>query len=197
MGFKNREIEVKMLATGVRTLQTMVQRVERQLADSEPDIIIGNAGDLYWPAPRDGQGDFVRLRRLSNASNKGQITLKSTDKGDNVDRVEIDLPQEDYKQAKVLMVALHGKPREEVIKKYHVYILENEDTTVSVYQVRNDDRVFVEVEARTRKRVKEIIKDLMADNLTEYQWVQSSVYDMFVQKKTMKLQDISKFLDAP
>lgn len=197
MGWKNREIEIKMLAVGIKTLDTMVSRVEKALKSETQEVLIGNAGDLYWKAPRSGDADFVRLRRMSNASNEGQITLKATDRGDNVDRVEIDLHIDDYKQAKTLMLTLHGDPMASVIKKYHVYFLENQDTTVSVYQIRDDDRVFVEVEARTRKRVKEIIQTLLdAPDKTEYNWVQSSVFNMFVERKDMKLQPISKFTES-
>lgn len=196
MGYRNREIEVKMLAAGIKGLSTIVERIERALKGETQEVIIGNAADLYWKAPRSGEADFVRLRRMSNASNEGQITLKATDKGSNVDRVEIDLHVDDYKQARTLMLALHGEPMEEVTKKYHVYFLENADTTVSVYQIRGDDRVFVEVEARTQKRVKEIIHTLMVDKSTEYLWVQSSVFDMFVQKRDMKLRTIDKFMEA-
>jgi adenylate cyclase class IV len=195
MGYKNREVEVKMLAVGVKGLQTMVDRVEKALKTDQTDIIIGNAADLYWKAAQ-GPADFVRLRRVSNASNQGQITAKATDKGSNVDRVEIDLQTDDFKQAKALMYAVHGEPMAEVTKKYHVYFLENSDTTVSVYQVRNDDRVFVEVEARSQRRVKEIIKMLLADQLTEYMWVQSSIFDMFVRLARMKLKPISDFLES-
>jgi len=194
MGYKNREVEVKMLAVGVKGLQTMVDRID-PLFKNASDIIIGNAADLYWSTPKNSPADFVRLRRVSNASDEGQITAKATDKGSTVDRVEIDLPVP-YKQAKALMLAAHGDPTAEVVKKYHVYLLENDDTTVSVYQVRNDDRVFVEVEARTKKRVAEIIRVILAGSNTDYEWIQSSVYNMFVEKKAMKSVAIQKFLES-
>jgi adenylate cyclase class IV len=190
-------LEVKLLAVGVKGLQTMVDRVENALREifKEPDILIGNAADLYWKAPKTSHGDFVRLRRNSNTENQGQITLKATDKGDNVDRVEIDLEIDDYKQAKVLMLALHGEPLATVTKKYHVFFLENRDTTISVYQIKDDDRVFVEVEARTTKRVRQLVEALN-DNLTEYEWIQSSVYNMFVQQKAMIRKPIKAFLET-
>lgn len=184
-----------MLAVGVKGLQTMVDRID-PLFKNASDIIIGNAADLYWSTPSKSPADFVRLRRVSNASNEGQITAKATDKGSTVDRVEIDLPVDDYKQAKALMLATHGEPLANVVKKYHVYFLENEDTTVSVYQVRDDDRVFVEVEARTKKRVAEIIRVILAGSNTDYEWIQSSVYNMFVERKTMKSVAVSKFLES-
>lgn len=196
MGYKNRELEVKMLAVGVKGLQTMIDRVEKAILSihKDPDIVIGNASDLYWKAPVKGRADFVRLRKNTDGA---QITMKNTDKGDTVDRVEIDLEVDDYKQAKELMTALHGDPMADVTKKYYVFFLENKDTTVSVYQVKNDDRVFVEVEGRTKRRVKQLIQTIMAVSETEYEWVSTSVYTMFVEKKEMVTKPIAKFLESP
>lgn len=199
MGFKNREIEVKLWAKGATTYNTMCNFVEAAVQsfypkyDIEDDLVVGNATDIYWPAPRDGMGDFVRLRKTAKG---GQITLKSTDKGNNVDRVEIDLEVHDYKQAKELMLALHGKPKATVTKKYQVYFLENQFTNVSVYQVKGDDRIFVEVEAKTKTRVKEIIQALMAAPKRpsdEFVWIQSSIYEMFVCNKKAKEADLEGF----
>lgn len=184
-----------MLAVGVKGLHTMIDRVEKVMTSKFGilDVVIGNAADLYWKAPAAGGADFVRLRKMSNSSNEGQLTLKSTDKNDNVDRVEIDLDV-DYKQAKVLMLALHGDPLAEVTKKYHVFFLDPH-TTVSVYQIRDDDRVFVEVEAKNKTKLAQLISTVMSDS-TEYRWVQSSVFNMFVEKRAMKVVNISKFLES-
>jgi adenylate cyclase class IV len=162
----------------------------------DPDIVVGNAADLYWSAPKGSVGDFVRLRRNSNASSHGQLTLKATDRGDTLDRVEIDLEVDDYKQARELMLALHGKPLAEVSKKYHVFFLENPDTTISVYQVKDDDRVFVEIEARNKRRLKQLVQAISTNTNTEYEWVQSSVFNMFVEKKQMVTKPINTFLDG-
>lgn len=184
-----------MLAVGVKGLTTMIERVEAAIKTvyKDPEVVIGNAADLYWKAPSAGIADFVRLRKNPDGA---QLTLKATDRGDNVDRVEIDLEVDDYKQAKELMMALHGTPMADVTKKYHVFFLENQDTTISVYQVRDDDRVFVEVEARNKRRLKQLVQAMIDDNLTEYEWVRSSVYNMFVEKKPMKTVSIKTFLEG-
>lgn len=198
MGYKNREIEIKLLVTGYnyQTACDFVESTVKKLYpkyDTEDDFVVGNATDIYWPAPRDGVGDFVRLRKTSKG---GQITLKSTDKGSNLDRVEIDLEVEDYKQAKELMLSLHGKPQATVTKKYNVYFLESEFTNVSVYQVKGDGRIFIEVESKTKGRLKEIIKELLkdAEESSSWTWIQSSIYDMFVCGKKPKEADIKTFL---
>lgn len=195
IGYKNRELEIKMLAVGVKGLQTMVDRIEKAIVSihKDPDVVIGNASDLYWKAPVKGLADFVRLRKNTDGA---QITMKNTDKGDTIDRVEIDLEVDDYKQAKELMLALHGDPMAEVTKKYHVFFLENRDTTVSVYQVKNDDRVFVEVEARSKRRLKQLIQTIMTVSETEYEWVSTSIYTMFVEEKSMVAKPMTKFLEG-
>jgi len=183
-----------MLAVGVSEYQDMVDRIEDAVGHiGDSDVIIGNATDLYWKAPVKGLADFVRLRKNPDGA---QITMKSTDRGDSIDRVEIDLEVDDYKQARELMLALHGEPMAEVTKRYHVFFLENRDTTISVYQIKNDDRVFVEVEARNLRRLKQLVRLIATDRRTEYEWVSSSVFSMFVQKKKMMTKSLLEFLEG-
>ena len=199
MGFKNRELEIKLLLTGASGYESVCKFVESTVKklyssySTDDDLVIGNATDIYWNAPRAGIGDFVRLRKTSKG---GQITLKATDKGSNLDRVEIDLEVHDYKQAKELMFSLHGDSKATVTKKYNVYFLENEFTNVSVYQVKGDSRIFVEVESKTKGRLKEIIKELLnsADESYRWTWIQSSIYDMFVCNKKPKEANIKDFV---
>ena len=158
------------------------------------DYIEGNASDLYWHTPASSDGDFVRIRRLGK--DRAQITMKSTDMEDITNRVEVDVEIEDYHQGLTLCKGLFGEPIESVKKKYHVYLLENEDTTVSVYQVSKDKRVFIELEARGVSRVRKLTKSLMdfcEDD--EFKWIKSSVYDMFVEKQEMKVREVDDFLN--
>ena len=193
MGYKNREVEIKLMANS-SSLPNVMRDVEAWVESINPvlDYLEGNATDLYWDAPERGKGDFVRLRR--NSTN-AQITMKGTDKGDIINRIEIDLEVEDYKQSKILMEALHGEPVEKVKKKYHVFFLENDDTTISIYQVAKDDRVFVEVEARTKTRVKALVKSLMSYSKYRYDWINSSLYNIFVEKSIMHVLPPSDFLE--
>ena len=195
MGHKNREIEAKMLAIGVKGLHTMIDRISTVVAtiQKDADVIIGNATDLYWAAPVPDLADFVRLRKNAGGA---QLTMKGTDKGDNIDRVEIDLEVDDYKQAKELMVALHGEPMAAVTKKYRVFFLENHDTNISVYQVKDDDRVFVEIEARNRRRLRQLISLVLSHSETEYLWVKSSIYNIFVQKTEMAAESTALLLGS-
>lgn len=196
MGYRNREVEIKLLVENTNKLPLAKEMVEGWVKTMYPefDYVIGHATDLYWHAPDQGQGDFVRLRRTSD--NRAQITMKGTDKDDITNRIEIDLEVEDYRQARILMEGLHGEPVEKVQKRYHVYFLENDDTTISVYQVTKDPRVFVEIEARTKRRVKELTKSLLDfDQNFKYSWVNSSLYKIFVEKTKMEVAPVGLFME--
>jgi predicted adenylyl cyclase CyaB len=193
VGYKNREIEIKMLALGTKSFSLVSSEVEKYVSEVYPEftLIKGNSHDWYWSAPKVSNADFVRLRKNTNGAT---ITIKSTDKGDNTDRVEIDLDVDDYKQAKELMFSLHGDPKAKVQKKYDVYVLEDKHTNVSVYQIKDDDRVFIEVEATSRRRVKELTKGLVGGS-RKFAWIQASLYQMFVQNKQMVQKDVESFLN--
>lgn len=196
MGYKNREIEVKLLIDEDGSLPYYRKLTEKWLEECDAgcgfDYVKGNASDLYWNAPSKGVGDFVRLRK--NPGDNAQVTTKSTDRKDITNRIEIDLEVDNYKQARILMEALHGDPVESVKKRYHVYILENKDTTVSVYQIDNDKRVFVEIEARSEKRVRELVSSFTEFVDHECRWVKSSIYEMFVLKNNVETYPVSGFL---
>lgn len=155
-------------------------------------VIRGCAADIYWAPPEDSTADFVRLRRLDEPNERGldsQITLKSSDKGGNVNRVEIDLGVDSHRQANLLLSMMLGDPLGQVTKRYTVYFLENQHTTISVYRVLKDKRIFVEVEATSLDRVKELAASLVEAGLS-FKRVQQSLFDMFVAKKPMTLADI-------
>jgi len=204
MGHKNREIEVKLLVNDIKTLSSVACQIEKvwhamdkhSEADASEDydneILVGNASDFYWNAPKGCNADFGRLRKRSGGG--AQLTIKSTDRGDNVNRVEVDVDVDDHGQAYEFMTGLLGEPTAKVTKKYSVFFLENQHTNISVYQIRGDDRVFVEVEAKTLKRVIQILNTVIDSTNYEYSWIKSSVYQMFVQKKQMVVKSVNDFL---
>lgn len=197
MGYKNREIEVKLLVNDKPTYRTVCNNVEEFLRQEYPDrtTITGRSSDTYWRAPHRSVAAFVRLRQ--NPHGKAQITLKSNDKGDNVDRVEIDLEVDDFAQAKELLAVLHGEELEKVTKRYNVYFLENSDTNIAVYQIVDDpqERVFVEIEGRSIKRVNSLVKGFTEWTGWNFLVVNSSIYEMFVVNKEMKTSPVAKFLE--
>ena len=194
MGYKNRELEIKLMPVGVRKLEDMNATVRSwvETLDVESEYLVGDATDLYWHAPISSEGDFVRLRRTSGS--RAQITMKSTDTEDITNRVEIDLEVDDHTQAKVLCLGMFGKVIEKVRKKYYVYFLENDDTTISVYQVKGDKRVFIEVEARSKRRIRQLTQSLMEYcGDMEFVWIKSSIYNMFVEKAPAQVSLIDNF----
>jgi len=196
LGYRNREIEVKLEVLGTSDLYKVNKKVEEFVENAYKDFeyIVGDATDWYWHTPDQSDGDFVRLRRKPGGA---EITMKAVDKGDPIDRVEIDLAIEGWEQGKILMTGVFGPPVEKVRKKYHVYFLEDEHTTISVYKVRGDDRVFLEVEAKSLSRVKELtlaLKNALPD--TDIVRVGSSIYEIFVAKDKPRVQTIEDFLET-
>jgi len=197
MGYKNREIEVKLLVESAKSYTQVNQIVSDFMEVLYPDFekISGRSYDLYWAAPKDSNADFIRLRRTDDR--RAVITLKASDNGNNVDRVEIDLEVDDYDQSKEILIALRGDPVK-LTKRYDVYFLENSDTNISVYQVSGDDKVFIEVEGRTSHRVNELCHKLnnlfchgMMINLHQ---VNNSLYQMYIQKRPMRTTNLTEYL---
>lgn len=193
MGYKDREIEVKLLTKSARSMKRVNVFVHNALENQYQcrPIIVGSATDIYWQAPEDSDADFIRLRELDNTDDKGcnsQITLKYSDKGGNINRVEIDVPIGDKAKGAKLLTYLLGDPLGTITKDYVVYFLDDEHTTVSVYQVIKDKRVFVEVEAKTMQRVRQII-DLISGQY-EYERVQQSLFELFVLKLGMTTESV-------
>ncbi|MEM4379122.1 MAG: CYTH domain-containing protein [Thermoplasmatales archaeon] len=197
MGFKNREIELKLQLVTDQSYNKLLESLEQHLEVYYPEYetIHSKAADYYWDVPKSAEADFIRLRKKDSGKG-GTITIKSTDKGSNVDRAEIDVDIEDFKQGLALMTALYGSPKEKVNKKYHVLFLENDHTNYSIYQIEKDRRIFLEIEARSGKRVAELVESFIKAK-PEFQFVsiQSSIYEMFVKKKDPKVNDLTKGLE--
>ena len=148
MGFLNREIELKLVAKGQTSLEQVADLIASKIRAKK--TLAGFSKDIFWKAPH-GRKDFVRLRYLDGG--KAQVTLKRIDKGDNFDREEIDLEVQDPDQARELLSSLLGEPLGAVKKTYKVFWTDTKDTTISVYKVNGDARIFIEIEARSRKKV--------------------------------------------
>jgi len=197
MGYKNREIEWKLLCEDFTNMSHVDKIVKETLSKLEiglcRPILEGCATDVYWPAPEESRADFVRLRTLDEADENGctaQITLKKSDRGDNVNRVEVDLAVGEPAQGNKLLTVMLGDPLGQVTKRYTVYFLENVHTTISVYKVLRDRRVFVEVEGTTLKRVKELTKLLMDNGGLKFKRSPRSLFDIFVRRAEPELEPV-------
>jgi|GEM_PF-5685609 len=182
MGYKNREIEIKLLVKGCNSLKK-IDNFCRELF-KPIHTITDERTDYYWPAIA---VDFVRVRQMEKSKKgKGQMTVKKCDKGSNLDRLEIDLDVIDVDQAIKLKSAEYGKPPKKLKKRYTVLFLDNFDTNVSIYQVVDDKKVFVEVESRSLKKVNKIVNILKKSLPFPLEIIKKSLYDIFILRKGLK-----------
>lgn len=177
MGYRNREIEKKYVASKV-SMEDAIKLVGEVLEDWE-SILHDASKDFYWDLPKGVTGDFVRLRYMPEGS--GQLTVKHADRNDNTNRVEIDVEVTEPDQGKALLTHLFGDATKSVHKEYYVFFLENKDTTISIYRVRGDKRIFIEIEARTLDRVNKLEKLIGA--AIEMNREPRSLYQIFVREK--------------
>lgn len=177
MGYKNREIERKFVIaekdynSGVRLLKRAIGNWDR--------LVTGDSTDIYFEVPSNLPADFARVRMMPRG--KAQLTIKYQDRDCNLDRVEIDVNVDDPAQAIAFCTHLFGYPARSVRKKYLVLFLDDRDTNVSIYTVRGDKRVFIEIEARTVEKVEKITKRLGKKLSIEVE--KRSIYQLFVKRK--------------
>ena len=97
MGYKNREIEVKLKISSNRitrvNINNIAQIIEQSLIHYRK--VSGNSTDIYYHSPFDTDA-FIRLRKSGSNS---EMTTKIKDRNTNINRVEIDLQIKDPKQA--------------------------------------------------------------------------------------------------
>jgi adenylate cyclase class IV len=156
MGANDREIEQKLIVTRAKGRKTLdMHEVEFHVRalfhDEETKYVDDHSKDVFWRGP--GR-KFMRVRFRPQGG--GQFTLKDEDKGNNVDRVEVDVEVDHPDKVVRIETAMRGKPTGELWKAYYVHVLEDEHTTVSVYSVDDDpkSRVFIEVEATNHERMR-------------------------------------------
>jgi hypothetical protein len=144
-------------------------------------VVVATRTDAFWQAPN---VDFVRIRQMTESpSGHGQMTVKKCDKGDNFDRLEIDVNVDNVAQAIRLKTAETGRKPCTVRKRYSVLFLDKSDTNISIYQVQGSKHVFIEVESRSSKKVKALVSSLHELIPYPLERVPYSLYDMFVLRK--------------
>lgn len=180
MGFQNREFEIKGW-TKRGNMRAIVESVRSILSEryDEYTEIVNSGTDLYWQLPKNVGGDFLRLRKLKEKLS--EITVKHQDRGTVRDRVEIDLPVSDHKQAETLLSYLLGPSAAKVTKRYHVFVLGNKHETVSVYQVVGYPGVFIESESRRGKLAQDRFDMLSAAIEGGLKTVNKSLYALIVK----------------
>lgn len=114
--------------------------------------ITATSFDLYWATSK---ADFIRLR-----DNSAELTVKVTDKGSIVDRIEENVVVEraSLPACKRLLTLLYGEPTLKLTKKFSVFQYTftpapgtHFQAILCLYKVTEDgqDRVFFEVEAES------------------------------------------------
>lgn len=126
-------------------------------------VLNATSFDTYW-AHRGV--DFIRLR-----DNSREITVKVTDKGTVIDRIEenVEVFKDAMPAAKRLLTLLFGDPSCVITKKFSVFEIETSPgpgtafkAILCLYEVEGDPlkRLFFEVEAETIGIVDHILHDL-------------------------------------
>lgn len=189
MGYRNRELEVKLVIEGAS-----LAKVDKRIASVSKHAkrsIHGKSEDVYFSAPKGAKADFVRLR-VANHDDGAKFTIKFTDKKKKgvVDRVEKDLNIDDFNQAHSMCTDLFGAPAGRISKKYHVYFMgkkqDESATAISIYQLTDDSRVFLEVESKSLSIVNYWLGRVV--KLLPYSMKRSkkSLYQIFIEPKLKK-----------
>lgn len=178
MGHRNREIELKLMVPG--TFEEVCSTLQLLLSDHQPIVRLGTSVDTYWHINNpDVDADFLRVRERDGIR---QITVKGKDRGDNINRIEVDIDStsETHRIHRLVRCAL-GKPAGVISKTYKVWELESEYDTVCAYQLSTPvtSGVFIEVEARSEDRMRELER-LVRVAYTEAAPAPGSLYEMFV-----------------
>jgi len=178
MGHKNREKEKKFVVPGV-TLDESVAILKKIIPDCKRTIVDASR-DYYWTPPREFNADFIRLRYMPDGT--GELTIKQADRGGNTNRVEIDVEVKDPDQCKKFWEHAVGPVTGSVYKDYHVFFLDDDEhTTLSLYRVRGDKRIFFEAEAKTIAQVDQLAKQVGTAMTLEPE--SRSLYQIFIEKR--------------
>lgn len=142
MRFK-REIEQKFLVENM-SIETIIHKLQGLFTGV--GVQRDSAFNIYWNQPGT---DFIRLRE-----NPLELTIKRTDKTTIEDRIEENLPVEDFEDALRWATLAFGTPVGSFRNNY--YIFQAPLWCVSVYQVEGTTEVYVEVESDNMTTVEEV-----------------------------------------
>jgi len=181
MGQRNREIEVKLKLSGI-TYATAVSELTELLREQNPLIRIGSSLDTYWVTAEAPEAQFLRVRERDGIR---QITVKGKDRGDNLNRIEVDIDStSETHRIHRLMRCLLGRPAGIIQKTYQVWELESEYDTVCVYQLTQPVQggLYVEMEARSMERMLEL-EQLVLRAFPRAKRAEGSLFEMYVERK--------------
>lgn len=181
MGHRNREIESKLLLPG-HSYGDVCGKLDLLLQEEKPIVRVGSSLDTYWSVKgEDVEADFLRVRERDGIR---QITVKGKDRGDNLNRIEVDVDStSDTHKIHRLVRCLLGRPAGVIQKTYRVWELESEYDTVCCYEVTQPKfpTIIVEVEARTEIRMLDLEK-MVLNVFPGSKRAPGSLFEMFIQK---------------
>lgn len=150
MSYRHREIESKLLVKDA-SLEDCNRVLARLLDSRKTKMIFGSSVDTYWPLPSEVKGQFIRMRERDGIR---QITVKAEDRGNHLNRVEIDIDSTSpVKDIVALMNAAHGRSLGRIGKTYYVYwIGESEHTTICCYSVNFPDDTHLWIDSWDNSR---------------------------------------------
>lgn len=106
---------------------------------------VGSGGDTFWRVAYD---TFLRIREYDGEKDAGQMSMKITDQGDILDRLETNITlktEADIDNAIEMCNVLYGESVREVWKKYHIFWITN-DANIVIYETDKDLPLILEVE---------------------------------------------------
>lgn len=174
---ENREIEVKLSVENA-TLFEVNARLQKIFNSQITSSQYGDSTDAYWLL-KDQIGNFARLRKREDGT--AELTVKAKDRGNSLNRLEINLNVDNAVQAYQYCEATYGKMSGIVQKQYYVHWLDDH-TNVSCYWIAGDRprRVFVEIEGPSEERVHNLVKQFTNDKRSITIKQTQSLFEMFI-----------------
>ena len=171
MGTKDhREIERKFLIkepnTYARMERVMLDHYEKDVSPSK--ILTADTWDDYWEVP--GKAQFVRVRYSigrtidQESQSLKEITVKHKDRGNNLNRLELNIKIDSVETAREAYRLTLGAPIGR-IRKEETVVFCPDGVVTSLCRI-NREETFIEVEGPTEGLVKKHIKALEG----RYEW---------------------------
>lgn len=184
MNKTDREIEQKFYVDGVDYTE-LCRRVDLALGFNGILLTTSlhcSTMDYYW---RISDGKTLRLRDSWGHTDDGfsrslkEVTLKSKDKGNNLDRLELNLGVLDSQTAYSILESIHGKPVGRINKDKEYVVFTRDGAVISVALV--NDELFLEVEGESFLHVNQYV-GLIQQEVT-LQPETRSLFEIFISRE--------------
>lgn len=179
----NRELEKKFKVTDGRTYQEVMAMLTGTpfFSNNIKEVVVGHGPDYFWSL---GEEDFIRFRPRAQSDGMGftsHLTVKREDKGDTIDRVEINVPSKSPEKTLAFAKEVWGEPCNVIDKDYTVIWL-GENLNVCVYTTDFSDEIILEIEGDCIRQIEKVQVDLFVVGL-ELEQIHSSLFKMSMEAK--------------